>query len=92
MAACSPCRLLPAAHRFHQHRAPPAPPPRSNAADWYWALPPITRGLITVYLVTGLAAYMGILPLKQMFHNWSLTFKLFPEVRRAPWAASEGAA
>lgn len=53
-----------------------------NAADWYWALPPLTRGLLTVYLVTGLSAYMGILPLKQMFHNWSLTFKLLPEVWR----------
>ena len=57
-------------------------PPRSNAADWYWALPPITRGLLTVYLVTGLSAYMGVLPLKQMFHNWSLTFKMVPEVRQ----------
>jgi Derlin-2/3 len=53
-----------------------------NAADWYWALPPITRGLLTVYLVTGLSAYMGVLPLRQMYHDWSLTFKMVPEVWR----------
>lgn len=58
------------------------PPFPSNAADWYWALPPITRGLLTVYLVTGLAAYIGILPLMKLYHNWSLTFKMVPEVRQ----------
>ena len=35
-----------------------------------------------MYLVTGLAAYAGVLPLKQLYHSWSLTFKILPEVRR----------
>lgn len=52
----------------------------SGAADWYWALPPITRGLLTCYLVTGLTAYIGLLPLKHLYHDWRLCFKLLPQV------------
>ena len=59
-------------------------PPRAcrGAADWYTALPPITRALLTCYLATGLTAYLGVLPLKYLYHDWRLCFKKLPEVRR----------
>ncbi|EFN50559.1 hypothetical protein CHLNCDRAFT_136591 [Chlorella variabilis] len=53
-----------------------------GAADWYTALPPITRGLLTCYLVTGLAAFMGVMPLQYVYHSWQLCFKRVPEVWR----------
>lgn len=59
---------------------------RRGAADWYWELPPMTRGLLTVYLVTGLSAFLGVLPLKWLYHDWHLTFKILPEV----WGSSAG--
>ena len=64
--------------------APRPPPARRGAADWYWALPPITRGLLTLYIATGLAAYLGVLPLMQLYHAWGLELKLWvPQVRAA---------
>lgn len=55
----------------------------SGAMDWYHALPPITRALLTVYLATGLAAWAGVLPLQFLYHDWRLEFKRVPEVRRS---------
>lgn len=57
--------------------------PCSGALDWYHALPPITRALLTAYLATGLAAWAGVLPLKYLYHDWRLEFKRVPEVRIA---------
>ena len=51
-----------------------------GAADWYHALPPITKGLLTCYLVTGLSLYAGILPIMHMYHDYKFYFKKFPEV------------
>lgn len=53
-----------------------------GAADWYHALPPITKALLTVYLTSGLAAWAGILPLKHLYSDWHLIFKRVPEVWR----------
>ncbi|KAL4420836.1 hypothetical protein ABPG75_010492 [Micractinium tetrahymenae] len=50
--------------------------------DWYHALPPITRAVLTVYLATGLAAWAGVLPLKYLSHDWRLEFKRVPELWR----------
>jgi hypothetical protein len=64
----------------------------SGAADWYTSLPPITRGLLTCFVATGLAFYIGALPLKYMYHSWGLVFKLpVPEVRAPPRQASPAA-
>lgn len=53
-----------------------------GAMDWYHALPPITRALLTVYLATGLAAWAGVLPLQFLYHDWRLEFKRVPELWR----------
>lgn len=53
---------------------------RSGAADWYHALPPITRSLLTCYVVTGLAFYLGVMPLQYFYHDWGRIFKRLPEV------------
>ncbi|PSC71343.1 Derlin-1 [Micractinium conductrix] len=66
-------------------------PPRVNrvhgpldrgAAAWYHELPPLTKGLLTVYLVTGLGAWARVMPLKYIYHDWGLVFKRVPEVWR----------
>lgn len=69
-----------ATHRPHRpaHHAPNC---RSGAADWYHALPPITRSLLTCYVVTGLSFYLGIMPLQYFYHDWGRIFKRVPEVR-----------
>lgn len=54
---------------------------RSGAAAWYHELPPLTKGLLTVYLVTGLGAWARVMPLKYIYHDWGLVFKRVPEVR-----------
>lgn len=79
-----PCFQVP-----HPARSPGPPTFRSGAADWYWALPPMTRGLLTCYLVTGLAAFMGVLPLKHLYMDWRLVFRIraLPQVL---WTAGCG--
>ena len=76
---------------LHPTLRPPDPllPPLvccSGAADWYWALPPITRALLTCWLATGLAAYLGALPIMYLYHDWNLyafswKLKRVPQVR-----------
>lgn len=74
----------------HSPPLPLIPPGCRGAADWYWALPPITRSLLTCYLVTGLAAFVGVLPLQHLYHSWGLVFKLWvPQVRTAGGVARQ---
>ena len=36
----------------------------------------VTRGLLTLYVITGLLLFAQLLPVLQMYHAWGLVFKL----------------
>lgn len=46
--------------------------------DFYWALPPITRTLLTAFLITGIGSLISMDPLRQMYLQWGLVLGRFP--------------
>ncbi|KAL6769681.1 DER1 [Auxenochlorella protothecoides x Auxenochlorella symbiontica] len=64
-------------------------PPRAFAgindggpAAFYWGLPPMTRLLLTCFLVTGLGALVGVLPYTHMYLDWHYLLRVPPQVWR----------
>lgn len=52
----------------------------------------MTRGLLTCYLATGLAAFMGVLPLKHLYMDWRLVLRIraLPQVLQAAGCGCRG--
>ena len=94
--------------RLARPRAHPAPqqwggggkwhPPHARARrgplDFYWALPPLTRTLLTTFVATCLGAWAGVLPAMHMYLAWGKLWALPPQVqlqRRRGWVGGMGA-
>eukprot|EP00887_Chlorella_sp_A99_P000263 scaffold13.g263.t1 len=64
------------------HRPVTDAPWRRGPLDFYWDLPPITRLLLTTYLVTGFGTFVGIFPLQYVYHEWRLIWRFPPQLWR----------
>lgn len=59
---------------------------------WYLGIPPITRALLTTYLITGLGFMIGVVPLKYMYLDWGLVSPLrLLRSRQSPEVCAPGA-
>ena len=85
-ASCLPARHLTCLPARVPPRLPACLPVYRGPLDFFWELPPVTRLLMTTYLITGFGVLFGLVPLKYFYHDWGLIWRWPPQVPAEPVA------